>query len=476
MNAPTSPRRLRQLLTNPEAPGLALLVAMASCGGDAAQRSVDPGETRTVAVVVVESLRRDALGCYGREGALTPRIDALAAEGARFEQAISASCWTLPSVGSLLTGTWPAVHKGMGKAPAVFAISEDVPLAAEVFREAGFGTLGFANSAYLSPLLGFDRGFDVYDHLHGYNETQRRAGATVEAALEAVAERPRQDLFLFIHLQDPHLDLDPPEEFITPFVGERRTPTPPLTLSECRFLAGGDGETTPSDEDIAYVRGLYQGEVAAVDAAVGRLVDGLEELGRWERTEFVLTAGQGTEFWTHRAFGHGYTLYDQVIRVPLVVRRPPSAADAPRVLHHVVRTIDVMPTLFELSGIETGPTFDGRSLVGDLRGQVPRRLPPAFSQGTIGGAEKISWRNLEYHLIVTEREAGEVDMELFDLVVDPAEAMDVDRTRPEALQPLSVQLMNFTNELRMRSEAIPPTEIQDLSRETILGTLESSGG
>jgi len=118
-----------------------LLAAMAApfvaqaCGGPSGPSRTD--DDSLLLFLIIDTLRHDALGCYGRAGARTPNIDALAAEGVRFEQAISSSGWTLPSVASMLTGTWPELHKATGKGVMLTPITPDLPTAAEVFKAGG---------------------------------------------------------------------------------------------------------------------------------------------------------------------------------------------------------------------------------------------------------------------------------------------------------------------------------------------------
>jgi choline-sulfatase len=452
---------------------LALLVgtSLHSCGGPPEEKP-PTGDEELVVIVIVDTLRRDALGCYGQPDARTPNIDGLAAEGVRFDQAISASGWTLPSVSSLLTGTWPSMHKALGKRSRLTPITDDLPVAAEVYAEAGYSTLGFVNAAFLSPLLGLGRGFEVFDHQHAYNQEIRRADETVDDALTAVSERPADDIFLLVHLFDVHLDYDPPDGYVAPFVGDRREPAPPLSMRECIQLQQDD-ETSPTEVDLEYIRGLYQGELAFVDLAIGRLVDGLKELGRWDKTTLVLTSDHGEEFWEHGGFEHGHTLYNELVHIPLIVRTPSSGAGPTHVVDRLVRTIDIMPTLFELSGIDYAPSFEGKSLTGDLQGETPRRIPAAFSQGTLYGAEKMSWRTERYNLIVDQAKQGPDAVELYDIVEDPLERHDISRSSPEITQELSQELRRFTNDLALRAQTISTPEVKDMAPSTINKYLES---
>ena len=423
-----------------------------------------------VVVVIVDTLRWDALGCYGREGAVTPRIDALAAEGARFDQAIASSGWTLPSVASLLTGTWPTLHKATGKVSRLTPITQDLPVAAEVWKSAGYETLGFVNAAFLSPLLGLGRGFDVFDHRHAYNREMRRADETVDAALKAIDERAGEKVFLLVHLFDPHLDYDPPDGFKQAFVGERATPPSPLSMTDCTNLRTDDKQP-PTTEDIAYIRGIYQGEVAFVDRAVGRLVDGLIELDRWDHTTFVLTADHGEEFWDHEGFEHGHTLYDELIRVPLILRLPAGETHVAHEVERQVRTLDIMPTLFDHAGITAPISFAGESFLGDLHGKGPERIPPAFSQSTLYGADKLSWRTERYHLIVERAEGAE--LELYDIVNDPFEEHDLTDELPQIRDALVHDLQRFSKDLEIRARSISTPELEDMGPTRIKEYLES---
>ncbi len=443
-----------------------LSLGLASCG-----TSSEPEQGgEVVLVLIVDTLRRDALGCYGREGAQTPNIDAIAAEGVRFDQAISSSGWTLPSVASLLTGAWPTMHKATGKSTRLTPITKDLPVAAEVFREGGYATIGFVNAAFLSPLLGLDRGFDEFDHVHAYNREIRRADETIDAALGEFAKRPGEKIFALVHVFDVHLDYDPPIGFRGPFTGGRNTPPVPLSARDCLAMAK-DG-APPVQADIDYMRGLYQGELAFVDRAVGRLVKGLTELGRWDETSFVLISDHGEEFWDHGGFEHGHTLYDELTRVPLLLRLPPDRAPLKHVVDAQVRTIDVMPTLFELAGVEAPTSFAGRSLMPLVLGEaLPAR--PAFSQSTLYGANKLSWRSDPYQLIYDLAPDVEQPIELYNFRSDPQTLHDLADEEPELARRLHQELARFYNDLKKRAETISTPEITDMSPSNLKKYLDS---
>lgn len=434
-----------------------------SCGG-----SDEPPPTEDDSLIVfliIDTVRWDALGCYGREGARTPHIDALAEEGVRFEQAISSSGWTLPSVASMLTGTWPALHKATGKATGRAAqltpITDDLPTAAEVFDQNGYATLGVVNAAFLHPLLGINRGFDRFDHRAAYNDKIRRADETVEVALQAIGEQGGSGMFALLHVFDPHLDYDPLDEFREPFAGGRTEPKR-LTMQMCRVMGAAAGGT-PEDEDLRYMRGLYQAEIAAVDAAVGKLVDGLKKLGVWDRTTLVLTSDHGEEFWDHGGFEHGHTLYDELIHVPLAIRLRPDRPRTTAVVKNHVRTIDIMPTLFELSGIEQPKSFEGSSLLPLIDGATTDVPRPAFSQSTLYGNDKISWRTNRFHFIFDQKRNSTRPIELYDWTVDPYERNDLTEKMPEQVTRMKNRLSVFYGDLKRRAKSISTPKFEDMT-------------
>jgi arylsulfatase A-like enzyme len=209
-----------------------------------------------------------------------------------------------------------------------------------------------------------------------------------------------------------------------------------------------------------------------VDLAVGRLVGGLRELGRWDRTTLVLTSDHGEEFWEHGGFEHGHTLYDELVRVPLLVRTPAPAAGGVEV-DRLVRTIDIPPTLLELSGLEAPASFEGRSLAPLLAGESAGPVLPAFSQSTLYGAEKMAWRTDRWCLIVDQAKQGAEAVELYDVVADPGQTRDLSRERPEVRDELSRALARFTRELEQRAATIPTPEVRDMGPSTIKKYLES---
>jgi len=424
----------------------------------------EPAPPDRVAVVfLLDTLRQDALGCYGNPRNPTPHIDALAHDGARFEHAISSSGWTLPAIGSLLTGTWPTIHGAMGKGVMLTPIRDELPTAAEVFREHGHRTVAIANAAFVSPMVGVQRGFDVFDHQYSYNDDARTAGEVVDLAIAQLDARGEGSSFFLFHLFDPHLTYDPPADFAGKYTGGRASPPLPITAMTClQMQTGARKQLPPSAADQEYVRAAYLAEVSYMDSQVGRFVAALRERGLYEDTTLVVTSDHGEEFWEHRGFEHGHSLYDELVRVPLIIKPPRDLEFHRKVVTRSVRLMDIMPTIFELHGVPKPPSFEGESLLSLMQEDevAPR---PVFSESTLYGPERIAWRTEQYKYIHDATLGPGEFGELYDWRADPGETRNLARDRPEVAMKMRDELLEFYYELQQRSGVMSTNAPVDLS-------------
>lgn len=310
---------------------LAGALAAALPGHGASLPRLDPGVARgaSLLLVTLDTTRADRLGAYGAERAETPAFDGLARSGWLFERAFTVAPVTLPAHASLLTGLYPPAH-GV-RHNAEFRLGEDVPTLARQLRAAGYATAAFVSSFVLDARFGLGRGFDVYDDaLAASGGTvfpsgilERRAAATVEAALAWLARQPgERPVFLWVHLFDAHAPYDPPEPWRSRFAGRP-----------------------------------YEGEIAAADAALGRLLAAAEG-----RQPLVVVAGDhGEGLGDHGERTHGIFLYDETAHVPLVIRPPRRAGLAPARIDELVSLVDLAPSLLHLLGISDPVRRDGRN-------------------------------------------------------------------------------------------------------------------
>ena len=410
----------------------ALAAACAACGGG--QESERPN----VVLISIDTLRPDHLGCYGYHRPTSPNIDALAEQGALFEQHISSAPWTLPAHTAMFTSVPDSVH---GVVDAVrFRLSEAFETLPESFQGAGYRTGGFFAGPYLHPAFGLGQGFDRYvdcvqtvpdgevdednewsmrdpvlraSH-HGvtndkvYAEWQRFFG---EASVE---EEP---FFAFVHLWDVHFDFTPPPPYDTLFDPDYDGP-----FTGRDFFYDPAINAAIPERDKEHIIALYDGEIAWTDEIVGRIRHDLGAAGLLEDTILVITSDHGTELFDHGGKGHRTTLYDEQIHIPLIIHQP--GVVRPARFAGQTRMIDLGPTLRDLAGLPAVSTTMGESLGPFLRGEregAPDR--PAVSELMSVGRNLRSLRVSGGKYVVNHDNGGSA---WFDLMGDPAELQPLD--------------------------------------------------
>ncbi len=344
-----------------------------------------------IVLVVIDTLRADALGVYGSAHATSPALDAWAKRGAVFERAFSTSPWTLPSVGSLLTGRFPSGHgSGRGKlaladgrSRRVFiALDGSVPRLASIVSQHGYATAAFVTNTFLRPGFGVADGFDTYDHMRNRYVDERRADVMIDRALGWIDQRRQgEPWLLLVHLLDPHQPYDPPPaeagRFTAGYQGSLHAPIGPDS-GLVRKVKRGEIELDAADQ--AFLRGVYDEEVAFVAAQIARLLDGLAARKVLERGLVIVTADHGEEFLDHGALEHGHTLYQELLHVPLLVWGPHVRAGRHP---EPVSQVDVLPTVLDALGI--APPRESRRRLAVAAAHRPRR---ARGHARAGGREQ----------------------------------------------------------------------------------------
>jgi arylsulfatase A-like enzyme len=348
-------------------PLLAVLVLALACRSEEPPPAEPPLPKRpNVLLVTVDSLRADHLGCYGYSRPTSANLDRLAAEGALFEVAIAQAPWTLPSLSSLHTSRLPAevgaIHNH-GRL-ADFAVT-----AAELFAAAGFRTAAISAGGYTEPSRGFSQGFSTHRNLDG----QARAGELNRIALDWIGRDGGRPFFVWIHYFDVHADYAAPP----PWDGLFDATPARLEVARIRHLmrvvAGG---ATLGPGDLEQVVTSYDREIAYTDAMLGELWRGLEERGLDRTTLLAVGADHGEGFMEHGLLLHTLAVYDEFVKVPLILRLPGRVPAGKRVAAQV-RNLDVLPTLLDLAGIPAPADLRGRSLLPLLRGEGGAAPGPA---------------------------------------------------------------------------------------------------
>jgi arylsulfatase A-like enzyme len=319
-----------------------------------------------VFVLNVDMLRADHVGVYGYARDTTPEIDRLARQGVLFRRAHSHAPWTFPSVVTLLTGLHPTSH-GAGYAHegghfVTTTISDDLVTLAEVLHGAGYATAAFVTNPLLKRASGLAQGFDVYrdefvrDWFRDGDPQWWLGSMTAEhvdaAALDWLDQTPGRPHFVYLHYIDVH------GPYLTTRPWGRPEGSVPQNVAE---YARTSGKALPLMVD------LYDGALRYVDGEIGGFVRTLAARGILDHAIVLITADHGDEFGDHGGFGHGHTLYEELVHVPLVMVRT-QAFPVTRVVDDVVGQIDVVPTIAELAGVSAPPGLPGRSLVPLARG------------------------------------------------------------------------------------------------------------
>jgi arylsulfatase A-like enzyme len=450
----------------------ALALLSAACG----RPGTPPGPPPNLLFLTLDTTRADhvCLSDAGRD--TTPRLRALAQAGVRFDLAYAAASSTLPSHASLFTGLPPIAH---GAVKNGLRLSDDVTTLAEVLRDHGWHTGAVVSSFVLDRRFGLAQGFSQYDDDLPPDEAtsarggwmgfdlqgggfERRADFTTDRAIRWLDEHAARPFFLFVHYYDAHNPYVPPPPFDTRFA--RRAGDP-------RSLAD---ELTHRDEIDA-----YDGEIAFVDAQLGRLLDHLAARGLADDTLVLVTADHGEGLGEHGAMHHAVNVYEEAIRVPLVMRWP-GRLPAGAVVDQPVAAVDVMPTLLELLGLGApAQPLAGGSLAGALlRG---KRLPPdrpvfvhrrpyepAFVDGTRVAGQLFAVRVGRWKWI---EGTGDGTRELYDLDADPRETLNLASRKPERAAEFAQRVDSFRNEYQ-RTASAGTVSPADLDRLRALGYAE----
>jgi len=360
-------------------------------------------------VYLVDTLRADHTSPYGYERDTTPALSRFAADAVVFDEAISHASWTKPSVASIFTSQLPGRH---------LAVQLRDPLdpghvtLAEMLQAKGFTTgAAIANSVIYSYGNNFDQGFDSFVGLHdsqGHASKSVDADVVVDTALEWIGTRAGLPQFVYIHTMDPHVPYIPPAPF-----DRRYEPHP---------TEGHPGVDPRTDfherEDRERLVAQYDGEIAYGDAEFGRFIDALEKDGSYEDALIIFVADHGEEFLDHGQWLHGRSVFDELVRVPLIIKFPGNRHAGSRIAQQV-QTVDILPTVLEAAGlpVPARPAIAGQPLQDVVAGGAPE--PPAVSEISHRGIVALGMRTRRDKYV--RRFSPEQDELYFDLLADPAE-------------------------------------------------------
>lgn len=404
------------------------------------------GLKKGVIFISVDTLRRDHVGAYGYAKPTTPTLDALAKAGVLADDAVSVSSWTLPSHLSMMTSVLPGTHGGTDMKRA---FNHSVPTVAELLRAQGVATHAVTSHLYVSKIYGVDAGFDSMNF-----RQDRLASNVANHAMDLIDRFGDRPFFIFLHFYDPHWHYAPPAETLKifepiPYLGK-------MTGNLNDFQKLRADQVKPADLD--HLRALYDGEIRYTDNEIARLMTHLKERDALRNTLMVVTSDHGEEFLEHGSWEHQKTLYEEVIRIPLIVSGTGVAA---RRETQPVDLLDIAPTILDFLSVKPVPTMKGVSL---LRSVPDHREMYGETDNTLDGSRLSFLRNgsQSWKAILRSDPLKKVvrSSEWFDLAKDPAE----NTNRPPA-DSLRASIESRAQDVALKSRSTAATKAVVLSSE-----------
>lgn len=421
-------------------------------------------ERPDILLFTIDTLRPDHLSTYRYDRDTSPTIDALARRGTRFDRAYTTSSWTVAAIASLLTGVIPSEH-GVTHAEVQLdhtllqeVLSAQLPSLAGAMQAAGYRTVGITASAHFAASLGYGRGFDDYECL-GFV-----ASDNVEAAVTRRIEALRQSdrpFFLWVHVVDPHVPYEPAEPQFTQWWGTTRPRYPTIDRAA---VPGGIRRAVlrhraPSfREAFDYAITAYDSEIRESDDYLAHLLAQIDD----GHLAVIVTSDHGEEFDDHHGVGHGRALFEESVRIPLIVALPDQA---PSVSTSLASIVDVMPTIIEIAHGERPTGIAGSSLLPATLGEALATRDVVFETGRNQIVNGIFDGRYKFIERVEPRPADA----LFDLEADLYEEHDCIAAHPDVAAPLRTQLHETLEAARARRPgvttqtlALPATFREDL--------------
>jgi arylsulfatase A-like enzyme len=435
---------------------LAITLASSGLGGcdDGVQREdAAGGGSPNIVLIVLDAASAAYFGAYGAARDSTPHIDRLAGQSVLFENAYSQSPTTTPSTASLLTGVRGTTHL-MGEDTV---LPSEYLTAAQMLRRHGYRAFGIiGNPLAGNPVLGLARGYE--ECIQVYELPKRKAVRAPKKGRRLLTTQPgdvnnevfrllpklgARGVFAYIHYMQPHKPYDPPAEYLEGLEAEDERGRPRkgrswFKLDSALVTANRTGRASPST--IAELEARYRGNLRYVDAAVGALIDQLEREGWYDDSMIVLMADHGDAFFKHARFGHNTTLYDDMIRIPFMIKFPSKDGIGPRRLANPTESIDLLPTLFDYLGLPIPEQLEGDSLWPLIQGRVRQLDGPEVVVAT--KRRDLHAIRLGDHKYIRHVQGTE---ELYDLRADPDEQRNRIDEEPETARSLRQKLESIVD-------------------------------
>jgi len=427
--------------------GLVLLVSLFKF------RSPEPN----IILISIDTLRQDHVGIYGYKRNTTPTIDKIAKEGIFFENAFSSASWTLPAHMSMFTGLPPSVHSVEKKTNK---LSKNIQTLTQLIKSKGYKTAAIVTLPFVSAKYGFARGFDKFTEIF-----KKKSRIVSDNALSWLKTNKDKQFFLFLHFCDVHWPYLPPAKFAEEFGIDTKNSKWREWGRLVSLRKFSDPEIPMSKKMRKNVIGLYDGEILNVDDKISRIINYLKKENIYENTILIITSDHGEEFKEHNSFGHGHSLYSEVINVPLIIRFPKKIKSNIKTKDPVIIS-DIPLTLLNMLDISPPPQFEKYSvnLEKYFNGSQDKKTGERklFVESILGSGPKrfaIIKRNHKYfasykfHPLKKNHKWIQIPESLFDIMNDPKDLINIspDKTSDKKISFLQKNLKSHLNRYIMKN-------------------------
>jgi arylsulfatase A-like enzyme len=429
----------------------------------------------------IDTLRADGLSCYGNSVKTSPKIDELSTEGVLFRNALSQSSWTLPSHMTMFTSLYPSVHGCI--TPTTWTKSVD-PLdnywitLPEILKSFGYSTVAFTDGKLLGPTFNFNQGFDICDDSGG--GIDKISQKVIKWLEDYSFSKP---FFLFLHCYDVHR-YKPPKYIEKMFTEGYKGKLLKLRKAEYKLeqRVTANAFYNLDEDDINHLRNLYNAEIYKTDSKFGEILNYLKERNLYKDALIIITSDHGEEFWEHGGTGHGWSLHQHQLRVPLIIKFPDNAFSG-RKIQELVGVIDIAPTILDILGIPAPEEFQGisllplikdnakveryfiaeASLLGNQKCIIYKKHSLLFNKYPPIGENIFNWRRFLY---VWRNILNFSENELFDLANDPGEKLNILSKKLELANKMEIILLReIDKNLTFKASSVSVKRVE-LNKET----------
>jgi len=447
------------------------------CGATAGHEAKKPFN---IVLITIDALRADHLSCYGYQRTTSPVIDSIAEEGILYKNAIAPSSWTSPSVASLFTSVYPTNHGVINNVghrknakrsmPEIF--SEQLTTLTESLKAQGYATFAVASNPHLRKQCGFGRGFDYFECLDG------QPAVTVNNTLYKWEEtiRTSEKFFIWIHYFDPHYPYFPQSPWVNEYTPQSLTQKMNFSRKPFREIVRLIPDLENNSDMLGNLIGLYDSEINYVDSFIGKFIN---KFNVGDNTLLIITSDHGEEFLEHHLLGHGYSLYQASIHIPLIIKLPGN--NQKEIDEKYVTLLDIMPTIFDLLGcappdhILGTPLLSKKPLFPWIAKVLPWKNTPRhiFSELHTLSHKTVLSSGWKYYYAGTSEEEY-----LFNIETDPLESTNLIEEEKEKGRLLKNTLFNWLDHAKRYPTTKSPHTISKEEQEKLealgyIGTVEN---